>query len=131
MKLTFNPRSTESYKQFLQLRSSPVYSWKGNAAVVPDEYASQFGLLFSNPGEIVFSPFTGIGSEGYVSLGGKSPKTGKRILDQRRFYGCELKPEYYKQACKNLEKASGSLADSNQGTLFDLMDFEDNLVDAT
>ena len=78
-------------------------------------------LLYSDPGEIVFSPFTGIGSEGYVSLGGKSPKTGKRILDQRRFYGCELKPEYYAQACKNLAKASLSLADSNQGTLFDLM----------
>lgn len=38
-------------------------------------------LLYSNPGEIVFSPFTGIGSEGYVSLGGKSPKTGKRVVD--------------------------------------------------
>lgn len=79
-------------------------------------------LLYSDPGEIVFSPFAGIGSEGYVSLGGKSPKTGKRILDARRFYGCELKPEYYAQACRNLEKANSSLADSNQGTLFDLME---------
>lgn len=59
-------------------------------------------LLFSDPGEIVFSPFSGIGSEGYVSIGGKSPKTGRSIEDPRRFYGCELKPEYYKQACKNL-----------------------------
>jgi hypothetical protein len=33
--------------------------------------------LYTNPGEIVFSPFTGIGSEGYVSL-----QRG------RRFYGC-------------------------------------------
>ncbi len=79
-------------------------------------------LLYSDPGELVFSPFTGIGSEGYVSLGGKSPKTGKRILDPRRFYGCELKPEYYAQACRNLEKASTSLADTNQGSLFDLME---------
>jgi DNA modification methylase len=62
-------------------------------------------LLYSNPGEIVFSPFTGIGSEGYVSLGGKSPKTGKRVVDSRRFYGCELKPEYHKQALKNLASA--------------------------
>jgi hypothetical protein len=53
----------------------------------------------------VFSPFTGIGSEGYVSLGGKSPKTGKRVVDSRRFYGCELKPEYHKQALKNLASA--------------------------
>jgi DNA modification methylase len=62
-------------------------------------------LLFSDPGEIVFSPFTGIGSEGYMALGGKSPKTGKMIREPRRFYGCELKPEYYKQAIKNLNKA--------------------------
>lgn len=62
-------------------------------------------LLYSNPGEIVFSPFTGIGSEGYVALGGKSPKTGKRVLDPRRFYGCELKREYYDAALINLRKA--------------------------
>jgi hypothetical protein len=62
-------------------------------------------LLYSDPGEIVFSPFTGIGSEGYVSLGGKSPKTRKSIAEPRRFYGCELKPEYHTQAIKNLEKA--------------------------
>jgi DNA modification methylase len=79
-------------------------------------------LLFSDPGEIVFSPFTGIGSEGYVSLGGKSPKTGKRILDPRRFYGCELKPEYYAQACRNLQKASLGQDVGNQRTLFDVME---------
>lgn len=59
-------------------------------------------LLYSDPGEIVFSPFTGIGSEGYVSIGGKSMKTKKAIADPRRFYGCELKPEYYAQALRNL-----------------------------
>ena len=47
--------------------------------------------LYSNPGELVFSPFTGIGSEGYMAL-----KLG------RRFYGCELKDEYHKTASKNL-----------------------------
>jgi DNA modification methylase len=50
--------------------------------------------LYSNPGEIVFSPFTGIGSEGYESL-----KLG------RRFYGCELKDEYFEAAKRNLRKA--------------------------
>ncbi len=50
--------------------------------------------LFSNPNEIVFSPFTGIGSEGYVAV-----KHG------RRFYGCELKDEYHRAAIENLEKA--------------------------
>jgi DNA modification methylase len=73
-------------------------------------------LLYSNPGEIVFSPFTGIGSEGFVSLGGKSPKTGKRIWQPRRFYGCELKPEYLAAAQMNCAKAvktrSGELSRS-------------------
>ena len=75
-------------------------------------------LLFSNPGEIVFSPFTGIGSEGYMSLGGKSPKTKKQIGDTRRFYGCELKPEYHKQALKNLEMAVSMAASGKQQDLF-------------
>ena len=75
-------------------------------------------LLFSDPGELVFSPFTGIGSEGYVSLGGKSPKTGKRILDPRRFYGCELKPEYYEQAKRNLERAVSMRQTELQHSLF-------------
>ena len=50
--------------------------------------------LFSDPDEIVFSPFTGIGSEGYEAL-----KAG------RRFYGFELKPEYFETAKRNLAKA--------------------------
>ena len=75
-------------------------------------------LLYSNPGEIVFSPFTGIGSEGYVSLGGKSPKTKKAIADPRRFYGCELKPEYFRQAVKNLDRAVAMRDQETQPTLF-------------
>jgi len=47
--------------------------------------------LWSNPGDIVLSPFGGIGSEGYVSL-----QMG------RRFVGVELKGSYYRQAVKNL-----------------------------
>lgn len=73
-------------------------------------------LLFSNPGEIVFSPFTGIGSEGFVALGGKSPKTGKRIAEPRRFYGCELKDEYYKSACRKL--ASVQVHQEKEALLF-------------
>lgn len=49
--------------------------------------------LYSNPGEIVFSPFAGIGSEGWTAL-----KLG------RRFYGCEIKREYYEAAMKNMER---------------------------
>ena len=63
--------------------------------------------LYSNPGEIVFSPFTGIGSEGYVSL-----QRG------RRFYGCELKHEYHRQALKNLAGAQRK-HEADSRTLFD------------
>lgn len=48
--------------------------------------------LWTNPNDIVLSPFMGIGSEGYVSL-----KMG------RRFVGIELKKSYYSQAIKNLQ----------------------------
>lgn len=63
--------------------------------------------LYSLPGEIVFSPFTGIGSEGYVAL-----KHG------RRFYGCELKDEYHRAAVKNMERAIKSRATETASLLF-------------
>lgn len=56
--------------------------------------------LWSNPGEIVLSPFAGIGSEGWGAL-----------RADRRFVGIELKPSYYAQAAKNLaegERQSGA-----------------------
>lgn len=60
--------------------------------------------LWSNPGELVLSPFAGIGSEGYeaVRLG-------------RRFVGFELKPSYASVAVKNLRAAEHAKA---QGSLF-------------
>lgn len=62
--------------------------------------------LWTNPGDLVLSPFMGIGSEGYESL-----KAG------RRFVGVELKPSYWKQAVKNLEYAERTAG--AQGGLFD------------
>jgi superfamily II DNA or RNA helicase len=50
--------------------------------------------LWSNPGDLVFSPFAGVGSEGYQAI-----KMG------RRFLGSELKRSYWEQACRNLEQA--------------------------
>ena len=75
-------------------------------------------LLYSNPGELVFSPFAGIGSEGYMSLGGRSTKTGRKIDQPRRFYGCELKHEYHAQALKNLDNAMRQAESANQESLF-------------
>jgi len=50
--------------------------------------------LWSKPGDLVLSPFAGIGSEGYESI-----KSG------RMFVGVELKKSYYNQAAKNMEIA--------------------------
>ena len=75
-------------------------------------------LLYSDPGELVFSPFAGIGSEGYVAVGGRSPKTGRAIDQPRRFYGCELKPEYYSAAMKNISSAIRSNEAAKQELLF-------------
>lgn len=50
--------------------------------------------LWSNPGDVVLSPFMGIGSEGHVAL-----ELG------RAFIGFELKPSYYECAVKNLAAA--------------------------
>lgn len=63
--------------------------------------------LYSNPGEVVFSPFTGIGSEGYVALS-----------LWRRFYGCELKDEYHRAALRNLDRAIASRKREQEQVLF-------------
>ena len=51
--------------------------------------------MYSNPGEVVLTPFMGVGSEVYspVSMG-------------RKAIGIELKDSYFKQARINLEMAS-------------------------
>jgi hypothetical protein len=51
--------------------------------------------LWSNPSDLVLSPFGGIGSEGHVSL-----QMGRRYL------GIELKRRYFDQAVKNLRQAT-------------------------
>lgn len=48
--------------------------------------------LWTNPGEIVLTPFLGIGSEAYVAL-----KMGRKAI------GIELKDSYYRQAVRNCE----------------------------
>ena len=61
--------------------------------------------LWSNPGELVLTPFAGIGSEGYMAL-----KRG------RKFIGCELKPSYWVSAVSNLQAIEAEMA---LPTLFD------------
>ncbi len=52
--------------------------------------------LWSNPGDVVFSPFAGVGSEGYVAL-----------KLNRKFIGVELKDSYYNRAVKFLKSVDG------------------------
>lgn len=58
-------------------------------------------VLWSNPGDVVLSPFMGIGSEGHMALKLK-----------RKFFGVELKESYWKQAVEELS------AVGRQGDLF-------------
>lgn len=62
--------------------------------------------VWSAPGDIVYSPFVGIGSEGYIAL-----KEG------RKFIGSELKESYWRSAVRNLESA---VSERDRTTLFDL-----------
>jgi len=64
--------------------------------------------LWTNPGDVVLSPFAGIGSEGYVS-----------IQKGRQFIGIELKESYWWQAVANLRVAKRQ---AGQMTLLDLME---------
>lgn len=61
--------------------------------------------LWTNPNDIVLTPFLGIGSEAYVAL-----------QEGRRAIGVELKPSYYQQAVKNCE----SVVSLEQSSLFDM-----------
>lgn len=59
--------------------------------------------LWTNPGDVVLSPFAGIGSEGYESI-----RLG------RQFIGIELKESYFSQAVKNLKAIESEIT---RGTL--------------
>lgn len=62
--------------------------------------------LWSNPGEVVLSPFAGIGSEVYMAR-----KLGRYGL------GCELKPSYWRTAVDNLTRLD---VEMSHATLFEV-----------
>jgi hypothetical protein len=72
--------------------------------------------LWSNPGDVVFSPFGGIGSEPYSA-----------ILRDRFGLAIELKPQYYQTAIKNCESA---VAKRQQGTLWPFVAVEPSMETA-
>ena len=79
--------------------------------------------LWTNRGDVVLSPFAGIGSEGVIST-----RLG------RRFVGIELKPAYFRVAKKNLHAAAGEMTLFGQSlealpeSLFDTDEAEPEVV---
>lgn len=90
----------------LQFRTARESDDERHIAPLQLEVIERALLLWSNPNDVVFSPFLGIGSEGYQSI-----KQG------RRFIGTELKPSYFQLAKRNMEIA---IQESNQMDIFDM-----------
>lgn len=74
---------------------------------MPLDLTERIVAQYSNPGETVYSPFMGIGSEGHQAL-----------IMGRRFIGTELKPEYFATAVKHLQAAE-HYAMTRETSLFD------------
>ena len=87
--MDINPSDT------LQYRSAREHDDERHICPLQLEVIRRGIRLWTNPGEVVLSPFMGIGSEGHVAL-----ELG------RRFVGVELKKSYYDQAVRNLDAAT-------------------------
>lgn len=86
--LDINPSNT------LQRKSARAEKDEKHICPLQLEVIARALRLWSNPGDVVLSPFAGIGSEGTESL-----RMG------RKFIGIELKDSYYNQAVLNLHAA--------------------------
>ncbi|MBK8772825.1 MAG: site-specific DNA-methyltransferase [Rhizobiales bacterium] len=78
----------------LQFRSAREHDDERHICPLQLEVIRRGVDLWTNPGDVVLSPFAGIGSEGFVAL-----------QMQRRFVGVRLKRSYYEQAARNLANA--------------------------
>lgn len=88
----------------LQYRSAREHDDERHVCPLQLQVIRRAMRLWSNPDDNVWSPFMGIGSEGYVAL-----------QEGRRFVGAELKKSYFEQAVRNLREAENV----RQGGLFD------------
>jgi DNA modification methylase len=83
----------------LQYRSAREHDDERHIAPLQLEVIRRGIMLWTNPGDIVLSPFMGIGSEGYCAL-----------KMQRKFLGIELKASYFQQAKANIASAINQTA---------------------
>lgn len=104
--MDINPSDT------LQFRSAREHNDERHICPLQLEVIRRGVRLWTNPNDIVFSPFMGIGSELYVA-----------IQEGRRGVGCELKPSYYKQAVANCRAIAGN----QQGEMFSMDAIQRNL----
>jgi len=78
----------------LQFRSAREQDDERHICPLQLDVIERCNQLWSKPSDVVFSPFLGIGSEGYVA-----------VQMGRKFIGTELKSSYFQVAKKNLDKA--------------------------
>jgi DNA modification methylase len=71
-------------------------------------------VLWSNPDEVVLTPFMGVGSEVYGA-----------VMNGRKGLGVELKPSYYNQAIRNLRDAESRWRDEKPADLFAAIEVEE------
>lgn len=90
--MDINPNDT------LQFRSAREHDDERHICPLQLEVIRRGVELWTNPGDIVLSPFGGIGSEGYVS-----------VQMGRRYVGVELKESYYRQAVANLQSLNAQM----------------------
>lgn len=93
--LASDPDSGIDATNTLQARSAREHDDERHLAPLQLEVIRRSIRLWTNPGDVVWSPFMGIGSEGYVAL-----------QEGRKFIGAELKKSYYGQAIRNLKAAA-------------------------
>lgn len=74
-------------------------------------------VMWSNPGEIVLTPFMGVGSEVYAA-----------VMSGRRGVGIELKPSYFRQAISNLQSRDPVASTVERALFTDLDDPIDNEI---
>ena len=71
-------------------------------------------VLFSNPGEVVATPFMGVGSEVYGAV-----KLGRKGV------GAELKESYFRQAIRNIAELDNVVVTEETASLFDSIETDE------
>ncbi len=97
----------------LQYRSAREHDDERHVCPLQLEVIRRAVRLWTNPTDVVWSPFMGIGSEGVVAL-----------EEGRRFVGAELKKSYFEQSVRNLDTASNP----RQQSLFDTCEAQKEAV---